>query len=678
MATIQTFVAGESGFSVRQKILGNDANINTALEAAEALLQTDNASLDDFQKITDAIEAIQATLSVNDAAYDTLQEIIDKLKTAETKLATIETGAEVNVQADWNEADSTNDAFIDNKPAIGTVSGKDVGIAAGNIQENGANLGNSETVETDATGKFITASKNTAYNKDFGTGSGQVAEGDASYLKTETYTKAEADALLATKENTANKGVANGYASLDSNAQVPLSQIPANAKSSKVVADIATRDVIATADRFEGLRVHVLDASADSAVTSGSAGYILKSGLTNSDWEKTYESESLDIDLSVYLNKTTETLDDVNAGTTNKHFTATLETKLNGIEDNATADQSDAEIKTAYENNVDTNPFTDAFKNKLTAIEQNATADQSDLEIKTAYESNVNTNAFTDAEKNKLANLSKADVGLGNVDNTSDADKPISTAQQTALDADRQTALNNLTNVGTAVNGYVLTKDPTTGNAEWKPDGSGGSGTNLSIGTTTGTTLDVNSDTGTNATLPAATPSNAGLLTSADKTKLDGIEVNAASNKTGSIVMSIASSVSGALKFDGVSSYSKTTYSSLYTILSNIVGTDFDVDANNFYLPDPAGRVLGIAGSSRTLFDLVGSDTHLLDILEMPEHKHDLNVWSNSGNSFNVLINGSDGSAAVEDIAMYPAGGNQPHNIVQKTAYIAQNLFIYF
>jgi hypothetical protein len=29
---------------------------------------------------------------------------------------------------------------------------------------------------------------------------------------------------------------------------------------------------------------------------------------------------------------------------------------------------------------------------------------------------------------------SKADVGLGNVDNTSDANKPVSTAQQTALD----------------------------------------------------------------------------------------------------------------------------------------------------------------------------------------------------------------------------------------------------
>jgi hypothetical protein len=35
----------------------------------------------------------------------------------------------------------------------------------------------------------------------------------------------------------------------------------------------------------------------------------------------------------------------------------------------------------------------------------------------------------------KLVSLVKADVGLGNVDNTSDANKPVSTATQTALDA---------------------------------------------------------------------------------------------------------------------------------------------------------------------------------------------------------------------------------------------------
>ena len=76
--------------------------------------------------------------------------------------------------------------------------------------------------------------------------------------------------------------------------------------------------------------------------------------------------------------------------------------KLAGIEDNATADQTGAEIKAAYEGEADTNAFTDAEQTKLSGVEANATADQTDAEIKTAYENNADTNAFTDADHSKL------------------------------------------------------------------------------------------------------------------------------------------------------------------------------------------------------------------------------------------------------------------------------------
>jgi len=79
--------------------------------------------------------------------------------------------------------------------------------------------------------------------------------------------------------------------------------------------------------------------------------------------------------------------------------------KLDGIEANATADQTAGEIKTAYESNADTNAFTDAEQSKLSGIEANATADQTAAEIKTAYESNADTNAFTDAEQSKLSGI---------------------------------------------------------------------------------------------------------------------------------------------------------------------------------------------------------------------------------------------------------------------------------
>mgnify|MGYP001571741274 CR=1 FL=1 len=93
-------------------------------------------------------------------------------------------------------------------------------------------------------------------------------------------------------------------------------------------------------------------------------------------------------------------LDDT--ATTNKFTTAAEISKLSGIEDSATADQTGAEIKTALFAEADTNNFTDADESKLDAIESGATGDQTDAEIKTAYENNADTNAFTDADESKL------------------------------------------------------------------------------------------------------------------------------------------------------------------------------------------------------------------------------------------------------------------------------------
>ena len=100
---------------------------------------------------------------------------------------------------------------------------------------------------------------------------------------------------------------------------------------------------------------------------------------------------------------TTYTVGD--GGLTTNDFTDADHTKLNGIEANATADQTGAEIKSAYEAVADTNAYTDAEKTKLSGIEASATADQTDAEIKTAYENNADTNAFTDADHTKLDGL---------------------------------------------------------------------------------------------------------------------------------------------------------------------------------------------------------------------------------------------------------------------------------
>ena len=83
-------------------------------------------------------------------------------------------------------------------------------------------------------------------------------------------------------------------------------------------------------------------------------------------------------------------------------------TKLAGIEAGATADQSNAEIKTAYEANSDTNAFTDAEQTKLAGIETAATADQTNAEIRTAVEAATDSNVFTDADHTKLDGIETA------------------------------------------------------------------------------------------------------------------------------------------------------------------------------------------------------------------------------------------------------------------------------
>lgn len=56
---------------------------------------------------------------VQDASYVHTDENFTSAE--KTKLAGIEANAEVNVQADWNESDSSSDSYIQNKPAISNV-----------------------------------------------------------------------------------------------------------------------------------------------------------------------------------------------------------------------------------------------------------------------------------------------------------------------------------------------------------------------------------------------------------------------------------------------------------------------------------------------------------------------------------------------------------------------------
>lgn len=138
------------------------------------------------------------------------------------------------------------------------------------------------------------------------------------------------------------------------------------------------------------------------------------------------------------------------------------------------------------ENNIGENylPTTLAVSNAIKAIQgydENDTNKQTLAELRALVQENeesidtINATLGTLATKDELKahventnnphNVTKEQIGLGNVDNTADVDKPVSTAQQAALDLKMDLPMND----GTS--GQVLTKTETL--YEWAdlPDG---------------------------------------------------------------------------------------------------------------------------------------------------------------------------------------------------------------
>jgi len=138
----------------------------------------------------------------------------------------------------------------------------------------------------------------------------------------------------------------------------------------------------------------------------------------------------------------------------------------------------------------------------------------------------------------QLADLTKAAVGLGNVDNTSDAAKPVSTAQQTALNLKANLASPTFTGVVAGITAAMVGAPSGSGTVsgantgdQTSITGNAGSATALSAGADR-TKLDA--ITGTNTGDQTTITGNAGTATAlsagADRTKLDGIATGATAN----------------------------------------------------------------------------------------------------------------------------------------------------
>lgn len=106
--------------------------------------------------------------------------------------------------------------------------------------------------------------------------------------------------------------------------------------------------------------------SAWQSIATGGAGLLASNNLSDVQSASTSRTN-----LGVAIGTDVQAFSSVLAGTTASYTTAE-ETKLAGIETGATADQTAAQIKTAYESNADTNAFTDADHTKLDGIEASA------------------------------------------------------------------------------------------------------------------------------------------------------------------------------------------------------------------------------------------------------------------------------------------------------------------
>ena len=205
--------------------------------------------------------------------------------------------------------------------------------------------------------------------------------------------------------------VRGGYAESEETFQASLSSLGDLVIEVEALAEATDSAVASVANKLgTGDITSVLTSEAEDKVLSALAGKTLKDQIDGvaTETETTAELDARDI-----TNRSTDNHTD---GTTNGVYTLTERVKLAGVETGATADQTDAEIKTAYENNTDTNAYTDVEKTKLADTEISSQLDSRDVanRVRTNHTGTQSLDTvtettskkiLTDVERTKLAGI---------------------------------------------------------------------------------------------------------------------------------------------------------------------------------------------------------------------------------------------------------------------------------
>ncbi len=360
--------------------IGNSSN--AASTAAIGTVITDNSS-----SVKTSYESNSDTNAYTDAE--------------KTKLAGIATGAEVN--------------------AVDSV----------NTQTGSVTLDADDIDDTSTTHKFATAAQLTKLD---GVESGATADQDLSSYQLQPSegafangdkTKLDGIETGANVTDATNVNAAGATMNTDTNVSGNSWVLDEDSMSSNDATKVPTQQSVKAyvdANSSSGDATSIQGTNVDSTVGSPSDGDILVYRSSGSDF--VLESKPAAGSNPAAADITDATSDGIALITSSdaNPFTDADESKLDGIESSATADQTGAEIKTAYESESDTNAFTDAEKTKLSGIETGATADQ-DL---SSYQLQPSEGAFANGDKTKLDGIAAgAEVNVNADWNSSSGDSQI-------------------------------------------------------------------------------------------------------------------------------------------------------------------------------------------------------------------------------------------------------------
>ena len=364
--------AGEATTAATNAINAKNISVTKAGEAATSATTATNAASTISAQITTASDsaeasalaaATSATSASNSASTATTKanEISTAHTTITTKLAdtiaardiavtkageaTTAAATSVSIRDELSPHLTTIDQKVTNATDAATlaVSSKDVAVTkAGEAAISATSVSEQSTIATTAattaTTKASEASASATAAEQFAAN----AEAAVGVTAEERNTwNGKQDALGFVPENSTQKGTPSGYASLDASGKVPSSQLPVIAEHTHTNKDILDKITVGTAvsydlDSFGDMKTSVYDTTQNGIVDNAEK----VNGLTV---ETAVPINAVFTD-TVYTPPSTYSADVITDGATNKVFTSTLKTKLDSVEEGATADQTASEL----------------------------------------------------------------------------------------------------------------------------------------------------------------------------------------------------------------------------------------------------------------------------------------------------------------------------------------------